>query len=261
MKCTLAALLLASLPLLAQETRMRCDDSSRWGRDQVPFCEIREYNLTAVNRITVDAGTNGGIHISGWSRPNVLVRAKVQTSAPTEAEARAQAGQVNVQSAGGQIRADAPDFGRNRGYAVSFEIFVPERTDMALKANNGGIAIENVHGSIQFATNNGGVSLKSLGGDVKGHTTNGGLSIDLAGTRWDGSGLDATTTNGGVRMNVPDNYSARLETATVNGGLSVDFPVTVRGDVGRRLSVDIGGGGAPVRATTTNGGVKIARKS
>jgi DUF4097 and DUF4098 domain-containing protein YvlB len=247
--------------MLGQEPRMRCDDSSRWGRDQVPFCEIREYNVTPAGRITVDAGMNGGITVNGWSRANVLVRAKVQTSAPTEGEARAQAAQINVQTAGGQIRADAPDFGRNRGYGVSFEIFVPQRTDIDLRAHNGGIGIENVHGNIQFTTMNGGVSLKALGGDVKGRTTNGGLSIDLAGTRWDGSGLDASTTNGGVKMSVPENYSARLETGTVNGGLSVDIPMTVRGDIGRRLAVDIGGGGAPVRAMTTNGGVKIARKS
>jgi DUF4097 and DUF4098 domain-containing protein YvlB len=261
MKLGAAVLMLAGLPLLAQEPQLRCDDSSRWGRDQVPFCEIRESTITAPGRISVDAGTNGGIRITGWSRPNVLIRAKVQTSAPTEAEARAQAGQINVQTAGGQIRADAPDFGRNRGYAVSFEVFVPERTDMTLKAHNGGIAIENVNGNIQFNTTNGGVSLKGLAGDVKGQTTNGGLSIDLAGNRWSGAGLDAATTNGGVKMSVPDNYSARLETGTTNGGLQVDFPVTVRGDIGRRLSVDIGGGGAPVRAVTTNGGVKIARKS
>ncbi|HET8546917.1 MAG TPA: DUF4097 family beta strand repeat-containing protein [Bryobacteraceae bacterium] len=256
----MAVLAFASLPLLAQAPRMRCDDSSRWGRDQVPFCEIREYNLAAPARIAVDAGTNGGITVFGWSQQNVLVRAKVQTSAPTEGEARAQAGQINVQTAGGEIRADAPDFGRNRGYAVSYEIFVPHRMDLSLKAHNGGISVENVRGTIQFATTNGGVSLKGLAGDVKGHTTNGGLSIELDGNRWDGAGLDATTTNGGVKMRVPANYSARLETGTTNGGLSVDFPVTVRGDIGRRLSVDIGGGGAPVRATTTNGGVKIARK-
>jgi DUF4097 and DUF4098 domain-containing protein YvlB len=189
------------------------------------------------------------------------VRAKVQTSAPTEAEARVQAGQISVQTAGGHIRADAPDFGRNRGYAVSYEVFAPQRTDLNLKAHNGGIAIDNVNGRIQFTTMNGGVSLKRLAGDVRGQTTNGGLSIDLEGTRWEGAGLDAKTTNGGVRMSVPGNYSARLETETVNGGLKIDFPVTVRGDIGRRLSVDIGSGGAPVRAVTMNGGVKIDRKS
>lgn len=262
MKLTLAALILAGLPVLAQEPRMRCDDSSRWARDEVPFCEIREFNVAATGRISVDAGTNGGITVNGWSRGNMLVRAKVQTSAPTEGEARARAAQINVQTAGGQIRADAPDFGgRNRGYAVSFEIFIPERTDMILKAHNGGIAIDGVDGRIEFSTTNGGVSLKRLAGDVKGHTTNGGLSIELAGNRWAGAGLDAATTNGGVKLSVPENYSARLETGTTNGGLQVDIPLTVRGEIGRRLAVDIGGGGAPIRAMTTNGGVKIARKS
>jgi DUF4097 and DUF4098 domain-containing protein YvlB len=242
---------------------MRCDDSSsRWGRDHVPFCEIREFTIAAPGQISVDAGTNGGVTVTGASRTDVLIRAKVQTSAPTEAEARARGAQVAIHTAGGQIRADAPDTGRDRGYAVSFEIFVPNRMNLNLKANNGGIGIDNVNGNIEFTTMNGGVSLKRLAGDVRGRTTNGGLSIELDGSRWNGTGLDATTTNGGVKMSVPENYSARLETATTNGGLSIDFPITVSGELGRgrRLSVDIGGGGPVIRAITTNGGVKIGRK-
>jgi DUF4097 and DUF4098 domain-containing protein YvlB len=264
MKLLLAVVLLAGVPLVAQERRMTCDDSARFSRDHVPFCEIREFTIAAPGSISVDAGMNGGVTVTGAARADVFIRAKVQTSAPTESEARARAAQVAIHTAGGQIRADAPSFAGDRiGYAVSFEVFVPERTNLNLKAHTGGIRIENVNSSIQFATTNGGVSLNRLAGDVRGHTINGGLSIDLEGTRWNGSGLDATTTNGGVRMNVPDNYSARLETGTTNGGLQVDFPITVRGELGRgrRLSVDLGGGGAPVRAVTTNGGVKIARKS
>jgi hypothetical protein len=59
---------------------------------------------------------------------------------------------------------------------------------------------------------------------------------------------------------LPSEYNAHLETATVNGGMQIDFPVTVRGKIGRRLSIDLGGGGRTVRAVTTNGGVVIKRR-
>jgi DUF4097 and DUF4098 domain-containing protein YvlB len=90
---------------------------------------------------------------------------------------------------------------------------------------------------------------------------NGGLSIDLAGAGWDGGGMDVRTTNGGVTLSIPENYSAHLETGTVNGGLKTDFPITLQGEVKRELSLDLGGGGQTIRAVTTNGGVSIKRKS
>jgi hypothetical protein len=54
--------------------------------------------------------------------------------------------------------------------------------------------------------------------------------VELGGDRWDGEALDVNTTNGGVVMSIPDNYSAKLETGTTNGGISTDFvvPVTIR---------------------------------
>jgi hypothetical protein len=45
----------------------------------------------------------------------------------------------------------------------------------------------------------------------------------------------------------------------VNGHLEVDFPVTLQGRIGKRLALDLGGGGPPLRLETTNGGVKVRR--
>ena len=68
------------------------------------------------------------------------------------------------------------------------------------------------------------------------------------------------TQNGGVRMSIPSNYSARLETGTVNGRLNIDFPVTVQGRIGRSIEAQLGSGGPLVRVRTSNGGVNIRKK-
>ena len=101
--------------------------------------------------------------------------------------------------------------------------------------------------------------LKRVGGDVRGSTTNGGLAIVLNGDHWDGESLDVSTTNGGVMMSVPENYSAHLQTGTVNGGVSVDFPVPGQGRINKQISLNLGSGGATVKAMTTNGGVHLKR--
>ena len=96
---------------------------------------------------------------------------------------------------------------------------------------------------------------------ANGSTTNGGLVVELAGDHWDGETLDVSTTNGGVVMSIPENYSAHLETGTVNGGISVDFPGAVQDRRSKELAVNLGAGGPTVKARTTNGGVRIQRAS
>jgi DUF4097 and DUF4098 domain-containing protein YvlB len=102
--------------------------------------------------------------------------------------------------------------------------------------------------------------LSAVGGDVRAHTQNGALSVQLTGTRWDGTGLDAETRNGSVRLSVPEQYAAQLETGTVNGSIRTDIPLTLSGRISRQLSIPLGGGGRTIRALTTNGSVTITRR-
>ncbi len=245
-----------------QDRQLSCGQQNQGRGDKTArHCEIREQTLPATGRITVDGGQNGGVSVKGWLRNDVLVRARIDASAPTFSEAGAISQQIFVSAAGGQISANGPQTGNDRSWAVSYEIFVPRQTAVSLKAHNGGIAISDVRGTIEFDTVNGGTKLNRLAGTVHDKTVNGGLSVELAGDRWDGTEFDATTTNGGVNIVIPANYSARLETATVNGHINVDFPITVSGKFNRELSMNLGNGGPLVRAVTTNGGVNVKRKT
>ena len=61
-------------------------------------------------------------------------------------------------------------------------------------------------------------------------------------------------------MGIPSAYAAQIETGTVNGRMTTDFPITVQGRIGRRLSLPMNGGGTPIRAMTTNGSVTLSRR-
>ena len=248
----------------SEKGSMQCRDNDGDGR-LASHCEIKEQTVAAGGAITVDGRQNGGVSVKGWDRNEVLVRAKIETRAPTQAEADQLAQQVRIETAGLNIRAEGPDSRDDAQWYVSFEVFVPRRSDVSLKAHNGGIAIADVTGKLNFETTNGGVRLSRVGGAVTGQTTNGGLHIELAGPRWDGESLNVSTTNGGVNLLMPDNYSAHLETSTTNGNVKSDFPLNVplddRGRMPKEISVDLGSGGPTIRATTTNGGVKVSRSS
>jgi DUF4097 and DUF4098 domain-containing protein YvlB len=234
-----------------------CDDTGN--RNRASHCEVRDETIGGANPLDVDAGHNGGIRVRGWDRGDVLVRSRIVGTADSDAEARRIVSGVRIETAGGRVRVDGPETA-DAHWSVSFEIQVPRNGQLTLKTHNGGIAIEDFSGTAQFRGQNGGVSLTNVGGDIRGATTNGGLDINLGGDRWDGAGLDVETQNGGVRIAMPEQYSAELEAATTNGGVSIDFPVTVQGMIGRHLTTTLGAGGARIRAITTNGGVSIHRR-
>ena len=232
-----------------------------WYNDRlVGNCEIREQTLAlSGGAIGIDGRQNGGVSVKGWDQNQILVRARVQTGAPTAQEAESLSRQIRIETGGARIFASGPESRRDYHWNVSYEVFVPRRADLSVETQNGGISIADVNGKIDFTAVNGGVVLKKVGGAVRGSTTNGGLVIELSGDRWDGETLDVSTTNGGVVMSVPENYSAHLQTGTVNGSVSVDFPVTVQGRLTKQIALNLGSGGAPIKAMTTNGGVRLKR--
>lgn len=257
-----ALVALAGISVLAQQKSgtLACRENNWYNDRLVGNCEIREQTLApSGGTINIDGRQNGGVSVKGWDQNQILIRARVQTGAPTAGEAAALAQQIRIETGGSKIYASGPENRRDYHWDVSYEVFVPRRADLALETHNGGISISEVNGKISFTALNGGVVLRRVGGAVRGSTTNGGLVIDLDGDRWDGESLDVSTTNGGIVMSIPENYSANLQTGTVNGSINVDFPVTVQGRVSKQLAVNLGSGGATVRATTTNGGVRVKR--
>jgi DUF4097 and DUF4098 domain-containing protein YvlB len=248
----------------AQTTRERsgslaCREGDWYNDRLVSSCRVREQTLPATGQLSVDGRQNGGVSVKGWDQNQILVRARVQAAALSLPEAEQLASQIQIETGGNKIFASGPESRKDSHWNVSYEVFVPRKSDVSVETHNGGVSIADVNGRIEFSATNGGVVLLRVGGTVRGSTTNGGLVVDLTGDRWDGESMDVSTTNGGVVMSVPDNYSANIQTGTVNGRVEVDFPVTVQGNITKQLSFNLGSGGASLRATTTNGGVRIQR--
>jgi hypothetical protein len=264
MSMTAGALPLATPTAQVAPSDDWCQREYRNNSDREVACEVREYTVTAAGTLAVDAEPNGGIEVVGGARRDVLVQAKVVAQAESQQRARQIVSAVNVTAAPDRVTANGPSgLGRREGWSVSYRVAVPTIASLSLKTTNGGIVIRDVDGDIDFRTVNGGVKLTNIAGNVKGRTSNGGVDVDLEGPSWKGEGLDVETSNGGVHLRIPEQYSARLETGTVNGGLNIDFPVAVQGRLDRhdrQINVDLGGGGAPIRVRTHNGGVKVSKK-
>ncbi|HEX2210475.1 MAG TPA: hypothetical protein VHG93_22540 [Longimicrobium sp.] len=253
-------------PAAAQENSDRWVERCRrnhQGENRRVHCEVRETRIPARGALRVDAGQNGGVSVRAWDGRDVLVRARVQTHARTEEDARELARGIRVNTSGTISSSGPESSGRNRGWAVSYEILVPARTNLDAETHNGPISVHGLSGDIEVRAVNGPISLNELAGDVQARAQNGPITVNLSGRRWNGEGLDAETVNGPITVRMPRGYAAHLESGTVHG--PINAPRGIRPErrngnrwaPGGRINTDINGGGPTIRVVTTNGPVNI----
>jgi hypothetical protein len=235
-------------------------NNNRHNGNRVTHCEVREVRIPARGSLRVDARENGGVSVRTHPGRDIVVQSRVQTHARSDAAARELAGRIRVDT-DGTIRATGPDERGREGWAVSYDILVPARTNLEVEAHNGPISVSSVSGNMDLRTENGPITLSELAGDVEARTQNGPVTVTLAGRRWSGEGLDVETVNGPVTVRMPRGYAAHLESSTVHGPINAPGNLRPqrreRWSPGGRISADVNGGGPTIRAVTTNGPVNI----
>src|SRR6266852_672396 len=77
-----------------RDKRLDCSNGAR-GDSRARRCEVREQTYATGGQLSVDPGSNGGVSVKGWTRNDVLVRARVEAFAGSESEASLVLAQVN----------------------------------------------------------------------------------------------------------------------------------------------------------------------
>jgi hypothetical protein len=150
-------------------------------------------------------------------------------------------------------------WGRGDETSVTIRVRVPDGVNTFARSTNGNVAVDGVSGEVDAATTNGDVNIRTTGGTVNATTTNGSVTASLGALTGD-QPMRFTTTNGSVTVYAPPSLSADLEMATVNGGLSTDFPLTVSGRFMRNsVRGTLGQGGRTIVVRATNGDVALRR--
>lgn len=238
-----------------------CRDVGRnYDRDREVFCEVRDLRESGASRLEVLDNANGSVSVTGSSRRDITVQARVVATAESEADARALSRDVSITLDNGRLRASGPNSQRRRSWSVSYRIEVPSAFDVTLGTSNGSVAVDGVKGRIDMESSNGSVRLTDVGGRVNARTSNGSVHVTLSGRQWDGDGLTVTTSNGSARLDVPDGYNARLIAGTSNGSLTLDMPVMMQGRVSKRIDTTLGSGGPTIEVQTSNGSLRVGRR-
>jgi len=159
-----------------------------------------------LSRVSVSLGADGQVSTSGPENGNWLVYLLVEAPRGTAVDVEASNGPIALRALSGAVRA------RTSNGPLSLKELSGR---VEARAKNGPISVGDCSGELDAEASNGPISLRGGSGRLKLHTQNGPISIDLAGSRWDGAGLDAHAVNGPLSVRIPENYRSgtRIESA------------------------------------------------
>lgn len=227
--------------------------------------------------IVILRNTNGTVNVNSWGKEQIRIFAEKTVRARNQSQAERIMKEVEIIIERSpdriEIESDYPRshrgsgsfwdlfFGDSKGQiSIVYELTVPRQVQLDLKTTNGSIAVETVSGEVRVRTTNGSVKLLDTPGTVYARTTNGRIQAEITKFTEDDD-IDLKTTNGAIKLYLPESTRADIRATTTNGSISTDFPLEVSGRFTRkRLRGSINGGGGKIDLDTTNGSIRILQR-
>jgi hypothetical protein len=240
----------------------------------------RSYPLGKDGRLEI-ININGRITAEATDGTSVEVVAERTAKSSTDDSAKELLKQIEMREEVGEARVRvevrAPRMHGGSGHEIRWTLKVPRGVAVDLRTINGGVKMNALEGEVRARTTNGGITGNALNATaLDASTTNGGVEIELSRAVSTGS-FELQAVNGGVSLTMPGDSKADFAAKCVNGGITLDgLDLKVSGEsmsnpnefeqhlegakkFRRRLDGQLNGGGARVSLDTVNGGVKILR--
>jgi len=222
--------------------------------------EAHQINFKSGGKISL-TNSNGYIRISSWDRDQVEVtitkefngwsRKALQKLEKVEIDINDQPGNLTIETYHPQ------KVNMWGSVTVNYELKVPRKVALKVRNANGPIFIEGVEGLVAARTTNGSVVLEGMRGSFDAKTTNGKIQAELV-AHAHGEEVRCSTTNGAIRLKLPQSIQADLRADVTNGSINTSIPLSVEGKIKRkRVRGAINGGGAVIDLHTTNGSISI----
>ena len=139
---------------------------------------------------------------------------------------------------------------------LDIEVHVPSGVKLVVRTVEGGVEVDGVRGSLDVRVVDGSIDLRSVASG-RAHSTNGAIHAAFVGTELAESS-ELATVNGTVDVAWPAAAGAEVSARSVNGRVTVDFPVS--GEVAPHKARGlIGHGGKGLTLRSVNGSIHVAR--
>jgi hypothetical protein len=154
-------------------------------------------------------------------------------------------------------------FGDNHSsYSVDYEINVPVESDLNLNTSNGRVSVEKISGKVRMHSTNGKLEARDINGLLRCETTNGGIHADFNKVPSDEE-MIFRTTNGSIKLYLPEKYGGYADLKTTNGHIDSDFRMSDRFQESRKSKKsyrgEFGDGDGSITCKTTNGSIYLIK--
>lgn len=217
------------------------------------------YALDANGSIHLE-NVNGSVEIVAWDKNEVSLEA--------EKSARDQEGlnrmQLRIDSTNRRLTVKTElekkwKFWENMNAQVHYKLMVPAGVSLdKIEVVNSSITVTGVKGEVRLEAVNGGIEADGLVGNGSFETVNGSVRATYIALPANGS-ISLETVNGTCKLIVPKDAAFDLDTDTVNGRVSCDFPITLQNSGKRELRGPVNGGGTRVSLESVNGSLSVVQ--
>jgi hypothetical protein len=228
--------------------------------------------------LELNAADRGVIKVRGWSQPTYSVETCKVAVADDKASAERTLSAIVVSHSAGHFTFTGPENDKIN-WQVYFIVHAPANASLDLEAKNGPISVAGVNGSIKARATNGPLSIRDCTGSVDAQTKNGPIafageggevhllaengpvSVKVGKDTWNGSVLDARTSNGPMSLVLPADFRSgvRIE-ASQHAPMSCRHQACAtayRDPSGAKQMLQMNGSSDVVRVTTGSGPISV----
>lgn len=216
----------------------------------------RTVPLSANGSVSLD-NINGDVEITGWSKNEVQIDA-VKSARDQQRLSEAQI-EVNATSNSVEIKTHYPEGRTNNNPAsVHYILHVPRNARIDdVNLVNGSLQVQELSADVNAKLVNGKVRASDLSGEANLETVNGAIDANYTALN-NVRQITLKSVNGAINLTLPPSPNASVDASVVNGGISTDFPLTVKGHfVGKSMSGTLGSGGTQIELNNVNGSIHI----
>lgn len=217
--------------------------------------------------------TNGSVEVVSWDKNEIEIVAykEVRAGDRSTAEKLMEKIEIDIRESENEIiiKTHFPKSSSSNGLfgwlfgkggnsiSVEYEIKVPENIDLNLHTTNGGVIVDNIEGRLRLETTNGKIRGRNINGLARCHTTNGSIRMEFTDIPADEK-LSFKTTNGSIKLYLPENFGGEAELKTTNGRIDSDFSLSDgRKKSKKRYYGKINDGDNVLICSTTNGSIYL----
>jgi DUF4097 and DUF4098 domain-containing protein YvlB len=199
------------------------------------------------------ASNSGSIHLNDLTAAAVNIKASSGSIKAADI-----AGAATVKSNSGSVaisRIEGPaDINSSSGSIKIGEL----KGDATVKANSGAITIEGLEGLADIEASSGSIKVFGVIGSVTAKANSGAVRIEVDELK---GNVSATTSSGGVNIDLPKNSAFQFSAETSSGSIKTDFDASLSfNSRGNKASGTVGGDAAYlVSAKANSGSVKVIR--